>query len=79
MISHREVKLPGTLFTKYEAVHKKCETSLKDLTKNGVFEDWKKRYYKYIQLQGEYYEKYHVPYICHCRQVPFRNTENVIV
>ena len=54
-------KAPG--HSTSETVLKKIETILKDLTKNGlhhVFEEWQQRCKKFIQLGGEYFEKYHV-------------------
>ena len=56
-------KLQGIRFETSEAVLKKSEVILKDLTKNGlhhVFEEWQQRCKKCIQLGGEYFEKDHV-------------------
>ena len=56
-------KLRGIWFETSEAVLKKNEVILKDLTKNGlrhVFEEWQQCCKKRIQLGGEYFEKDHV-------------------
>ena len=53
-------KLRGIRFDTSDAVLKKSEAIIKDLTKNGmrhVFEKWQQRCKKYIQLEGEYFEK----------------------
>ena len=58
-----KTKLQGIRFETSEAVLKKSEAILKDLTKNGlhhVFEEWQQRCSQYIQLVGEYFEKDHV-------------------
>ena len=57
-----KTKLQGFQFETSEAVLKKSEAILKDLTKNGlhhVFEEWQQRCKKCIQLVVEYFEKYH--------------------
>ena len=58
-----KTKLQGICFETSEAVLKKSEAILKDLTKNGlriVFEEWQQCCKKCIQLWGEYFEKDHV-------------------
>ena len=53
-------KLQSIRFETSEAVLKKSEAILKDLTKNGlhhVFEEWQQRCKKCIQLGGKYFEK----------------------
>ena len=55
-----KTKLQGIQFETSEAVLKKSEVILKDLTKNGlhdVFEEWQQCCKKCIQLGGEYFEK----------------------
>ena len=55
-----KTKLQVIRFETSEAVLKKSEAILKDLTKNGlhhVFEEWQQRSKKCIQLGGEYFEK----------------------
>ena len=56
-------KLWGIRFETSEAVLKKNEAILNDLTKNDlhhVFEEWQQHCKKCIQLGGEYFEKDHV-------------------
>lgn len=58
-----KAKLRGIRFENSEAVLKKSEAILKDLTKNGlqhVFKDWQRRYKKCIEVGGDYFEKDHV-------------------
>ena len=58
-----KTKLQDIRFETSEAVLKKSEAIIKDLTKNGlhhVFEEWQQRCKKCIQLGGEYFEKDHV-------------------
>ena len=56
--------LRGIRFETFEAVLKKSEAIIKDLSKNAlrqVFEEWQQRCKKCIQLgEGEYFEKEHV-------------------
>ena len=55
-----KTKLQGIRFETSEAVLKKNEAILKDLTKNGlhhVFEEWQQRCKKYIQLGGNTLKK----------------------
>ena len=58
-----KAKLRGIRFETSEAVLKKSEAILKDLTKNGlhhVFKEWQQRRKKCIQLGWEYLENDHV-------------------
>lgn len=57
-------RLRGRRFSDNSEILKASEAVLKDLSKNGlrhVFEDWKTRMKKCIQVGGDYFEKDHVP------------------